>query len=433
MVRLSKTTTILQHYTTCIRLQHTSAATAVRQHKVQQLPTIQQTRQFLFNQQQQQHKQHQPNKYTHVNHIEHHNDSIDKLSQQHTIQQQSLLDTHRRQHTYLRISLTEKCNLRCLYCMPPDGIDLTPQNHLLSTTEVQQLINLFINAGINKIRFTGGEPLIRNDIVDIIRYANQYKNIQQLHTIGITTNGIVLQRKLNDLIDAGVTHINLSLDTLQANKFEQITRRNGFKHVFNALRACIDKLNINTGATDKLHGLQQLKLNTVIMRNINDNEILDFVELTRNLPIEIRFIEYMPFDGNQWNDNKFVSYKDMLSIIRSKYNNIQQDILENNHTSKTWSVPGHIGKIGFITSMSHNFCSTCNRLRITADGQLKVCLFDNNEVSLRDVLRSDDKLYNGYNMNDIVNIAVKNKKPKHAGMFDLANNLKNRPMIKIGG
>lgn len=354
---------------------------------------------------------------------------------QSTLPSSTLLDTHNRQHTYLRVSLTEKCNLRCTYCMPEDGVSLTEHTHLLTTTEINQLIKLFVSGGINKLRFTGGEPLVRSDINDIIRYCNtlMHSNIRTsdiynpmdtpdnigLHSIGITTNGILLSRKLSGLISSGLTHINISLDTLDKNKYIQISRRDGFDRVLKSLYNCINQLTPHTT-------LQQIKLNVVVMRNINDNELCEFVRLTQTLPIEIRFIEYMPFDGNRWNNSKFISYNDMLSSIRVQYPDIQQLPLTNNHTSKLWHIPGYSGTIGFITSMSDHFCSTCNRLRITADGNIKVCLFDNKEISLRDAIR------NNIDISEIVRIAVQGKQARHAGMFQLAQN-KNRPMIKIGG
>ena len=325
-----------------------------------------------------------------------------------------LTDNYGRQHNYLRVSLTEKCNLRCKYCMPEEGVPLTPTEHLLSTEELNYLIRLFVKEGTNKIRFTGGEPLIRSDIVDI---CDSVSCLPGIDSIGITTNGIVGSRKLPKLFDAGVTHVNISLDTLVSAKYQFITRRNGWLKVMD----CIDRaLELD---------FKSVKLNCVVMKGLNDDEIVDFVSFTRDKNIDVRFIEYMPFDGNKWNHGKFISYSDMVESILQKYPDLTKIEDEKNGTSKSFKVPGFTGKVGFISSMSEHFCGSCNRLRITADGNLKVCLFGPTEISLRDALRNgatDDELLS------IIGKAVGNKKKQHAGMFSLAKT-KNRPMILLGG
>ncbi|CAN7989537.1 unnamed protein product, partial [Ixodes hexagonus] len=215
----------------------------------------------------------------------------------------------------------------------------------------------------------------------------------------------------------GLTHLNISLDTLVPAKFEFLARRKGWQVV----RKSIDQaLEVQ---------FQSLKVNCVVMKGINEDELVDFVRLTESNDLEIRFIEYMPFDGNKWSTKKLVSFKDMLSIIKKELPDLERCPDEPNHTSKIFRVPGWMGRIGFITSMTEHFCGTCNRLRITADGNLKVCLFGNHEVSLRDALRnkvSSDELLS------VIGSAVMRKKFKHAGMEELST-LKNRPMILIGG
>nr|XP_046205874.1 molybdenum cofactor biosynthesis protein 1 isoform X2 [Oncorhynchus gorbuscha] len=268
-----------------------------------------------------------------------------------------LTDNFGRQHSYLRISLTEKCNLRCQYCMPEEGVKLTPRAQLLSTSEVLTVAQLFVREGVEKIRLTGGEPLIRPDVLDIIRF-----------------------HKVMEGIDKALEM-----------------------------------------------GYNPVKVNCVVMRGLNEDELLDFVALTEKKPLEVRFIEYMPFDGNKWNFKKMVSYQEMLDRIRQQWPSLEQLPLGKTDTAKTFKVPGFQGQVGFITSMSDQFCGSCNRLRITADGNLKVCLFGNTEVSLRDVLRSgasDQKLL------DIIGAAVGRKKKQHAGMFSISQ-MKNRPMILI--
>ena len=357
-----------------------------------------------------------------------------------------LTDTFNRQHTYLRISITERCNLRCTYCMPESGVPLSPPSHLLTTPEIVYLSELFVNQGVNKIRLTGGEPTVRKDIIALMQEIGALRS-RGLKELCITTNGLALHRKLDALAEAGLTGINLSLDTLDPFQFQIMTRRPGFDAVMRTLDRVIEMNKLGAGI--------KLKLNCVVMRGVNDREILDFVEMTREKDIEIRFIEYMPFDGNRWERGKVVGYQEMLSLIREKYPGFAKARDRYNDTSKTYQVDGFKGRVGFITSMTHNFCGSCNRLRITADGSLKVCLFGNAEVSLRDLLRKTNggepieeagmealkRLeMEGRSLGeererellDVIGMAVKRKKERHAGMGQLEN-MKNRPMILIGG
>ncbi|ELW66081.1 Molybdenum cofactor biosynthesis protein 1 [Tupaia chinensis] len=332
-----------------------------------------------------------------------------------------LTDSFGRQHSYLRISLTEKCNLRCQYCMPEEGVPLTPKADLLTTEEILTLARLFVKEGVDKIRLTGGEPLIRPDVVDIVARLNQ---LEGLRTIGVTTNGINLARLLPQLRKAGLSAVNISLDTLVPAKFEFIVRRKGdemchkegFHKVMESIHKAIEL------------GYRPVKVNCVVMRGLNEDELLNFVALTEGLPLDVRFIEYMPFDGNKWNFKKMVSYKEMLDTIQQQWPELEKVPEEESSTAKAFKIPGFQGQVSFITSMSEHFCGTCNRLRITADGNLKVCLFGNSEVSLRDYLRagaSEEELLR------IIGAAVGRKKRQHAGMFNISQ-MKNRPMILIG-
>ncbi|XP_059614068.1 molybdenum cofactor biosynthesis protein 1 isoform X2 [Phlebotomus argentipes] len=325
----------------------------------------------------------------------------------------TLTDTFGRHHTYLRISLTERCNLRCQYCMPEEGVQLTAGGELLTNAEMFKLAELFVREGVRKIRLTGGEPTVRKDIVEIV---GTLKSIPQLESVSITTNALVLTRILVPLQRAGLDALNISLDTLVPKKFEKITRRRGFERVI----AGID-LAIQLG--------YRPKVNCVVMNGLNEEEIVDFVEFTRDRNVDIRFIEYMPFSGNKWETEKMVSFRDMLSLIRAKYPDFHALPNGPNDTSKAFKVPSFAGQVGFITSMTEHFCGSCNRLRITADGNLKVCLFGNTEVSLRDALRG------GCSEGDLVALisaAVNRKKKQHAGMLNLSK-MENRPMILIGG
>ncbi|XP_065910245.1 molybdenum cofactor biosynthesis protein 1-like isoform X2 [Dysidea avara] len=326
-----------------------------------------------------------------------------------------LTDTYGRKHTYLRISLTERCNLRCQYCMPEEGVELSPRDSLLTTEEIVRLARLFAASGVNKIRLTGGEPLVHKDIVKIV---GDLSVIPGISCVALTTNGVTLSHKIQKLREAGLGALNVSLDTLVAAKFEFITRRKGWAKVIRGIDDAIS------------HGYRPVKINSVVMRGLNDDELSDFVELTRDKCVDVRFIEYMPFDGNKWNYNKFVSYNEMLDVIKAKWPSLQRLTDSPNDTSKAYKVPGHAGQVGFITSMSQHFCGSCNRLRLTADGNLKVCLFGASEVSLRDIMRkegsTDEQLL------EVISQAVQRKKAKHAGMFNISKQ-KNRPMILIGG
>ncbi|KAK8769716.1 hypothetical protein V5799_013820 [Amblyomma americanum] len=301
-----------------------------------------------------------------------------------------------------------------VYCMPEEGVPLTPKEKLLTSDEIVQLATLFASFGVNKIRLTGGEPLVRNDTVSIVE---RLSKIPHLKVLGITTNGLILSKKIQDLKKAGLTHVNISLDTLVPEKFEFLTRRRGW-HV---VRKSID---------DALSaGFESVKVNCVVMKGINEDELTDFVRLTESSNLEVRFIEYMPFDGNKWSRQKLMPFEHMLSIIRKEWPELKRLEDDPNHTSKIFTVPGWTGRIGFITSMTEHFCGTCNRLRITADGNLKVCLFGGHEVSLKDALRGRatmDELLS------IIGSAVLRKKFSHAGM-DTLSTMKNRPMILIGG
>jgi len=363
-----------------------------------------------------------------------------------------LTDSFDRQHDYLRISLTEKCNLRCLYCMPEEGVPLSPPRELLTTSEIVLLSSLFVSQGVTKIRLTGGEPTVRKDILPLMQQIGALRD-QGLRELCLTTNGLALHRKLEGMVEAGLTGVNLSLDTLDAHQFQIMTRRNGFAAVQKSIQRIFELNQAGAGI--------EFKINCVVMRKLNDHEILPFVDMTRDRNVEVRFIEYMPFDGNKWSEGKMFSYQEMLSRIRQKYPELQKVPDRPNNTSRTWHVPGFAGRIGFITSMTHNFCGTCNRLRITSDGNLKVCLFGNAEVSLRDIIRKphgepiDEAALAAMRQQEpcgvaggvvppramaatsrelleVIGMAVKKKKAKHAGMGELEH-MKNRPMILIGG
>uniref|UniRef100_A0A914HJG4 GTP 3',8-cyclase n=1 Tax=Globodera rostochiensis TaxID=31243 RepID=A0A914HJG4_GLORO len=260
------------------------------------------------------------------------------------VHRRHLLDTFGRFHNYLRVSLIEKCNLRCVYCMPEEGVPLCAASSYLDAGEIVRLVRLFAQNGVDKVRLTGGEPTIRKDLVPIVRDLAALPQIRQL---GMTTNGVVLPRMLSSLVEAGLSHLNISLDTLSAEKYVKITRRNA-----------LAKAMAGIEAAERILPVGRLKLNCV---------------LTAEKALDIRFIEFMPFSGNRYKMDSFVPYKEMLAQLEEYFGKDRIQRIEDapNDTSKAYKVKGHRGQFGFISSMSEHFCGSCNRLRLTADGNLK--------------------------------------------------------------
>lgn len=325
-----------------------------------------------------------------------------------------IVDQFGRIHNYLRISLTDNCNLRCFYCMPEEDYDFAPPSRLMQKEEIFQLAKLFVDQGVDKIRLTGGEPLVRKDAAAIIDSLSELP-VQ----LSCTTNGIRLD-EFDSIITADNFHsINISLDTLEADKFEKITRRN----LFHRVRKNIDLL-ISKGI--------KTKLNVVLMKGLNDDEINDFIALTKDLPLEVRFIEFMPFSGNKWTSNQVFTHQEILDQVRSEYVFLAKNP-EPNDTAKHYSLPGHAGSFAVISTMSEPFCAGCNRMRLTADGKLKNCLFSKGETDLLTPLR------NGEEVLPIILSTMYLKEKALGGQFtaDFENidsaSLKNRSMITIGG
>ncbi|WP_338407935.1 GTP 3',8-cyclase MoaA [uncultured Flavobacterium sp.] len=328
-----------------------------------------------------------------------------------------LQDSHGRGHDYLRISITEHCNLRCSYCMPEEGVALTPKTHLMTVDEIVYIAKTFVRQGVTKIRITGGEPLVRKEAKEIIL---------QLGKLGvnltITTNGILVPDFIKTFKIAGIETVNISIDSLEKEKFNKITRRNYFDTVIKNIDLLLQE------------GFQ-VKLNVVLIKNFNDNEIIDFIALTKNKNIQVRFIEFMPFSGNQWDKSKLISYAQIIETIQSKYplGNIERLVDAPNDTCKNFKITSYLGSFAIISSVTNPFCSTCNRIRLTADGKLKNCLFSNSETSLLEDLRA------GKSIIPLIQQNLLSKKAIRGGMDD---DLKfqnpeqfsqNRSMITIGG
>ncbi|OXA80357.1 cyclic pyranopterin monophosphate synthase subunit MoaA [Flavobacterium aquidurense] len=328
-----------------------------------------------------------------------------------------LTDDFGRKHNYLRISLLEKCNLRCTYCMPADGIALSPKASLMTAEEIFALAQIFVENGVDKIRLTGGEPLLRKDFPEIISKLSTLKT-----SLSITTNGILIDRHIDALKEANIKKINLSLDTLVSSKFHTITLRNQFEKV-------IDNLHL------LLNNDFHVKVNVVLMKGFNENEITDFVQLTQFLPISVRFIEFMPFAGNEWDRSKMVSQNEILSEVNTIFSSeeIQKLEDEKNFTARTYKIKGFQGDFGIISSITNPFCDGCNRIRLTANGKIKNCLFSNSETDLLTAFR------NGESITDLISESIKNKKKVRAGMVTVSEmddptlHFDNRSMIAIGG
>jgi cyclic pyranopterin phosphate synthase len=323
-----------------------------------------------------------------------------------------LIDTHGRAHNYLRISLTDRCNLRCTYCMP-EHMKFARPAHLLTTPEIIRLAALFVSMGIDKIRLTGGEPLLHKDIQEI---TSQLSALPGLHTLALTTNGLKLGGMAKDLKEKGLTGVTISLDSLKEETFNAIARRARLQDVLRGIEAAIEA------------GFDPVKINTVVMAGVNEEELLDFVEWGKDLPVDLRFIEYMPFPETGWMKTGVISYAAMKSRIAEKFT-LEPMVGEKSAVGKSFSLTGHRATVSFVSSMTESFCGTCNRLRLTADGNIKACLFDPQEETLRDVMRRGGS---DQDLKKVILKSLHDKPEAHPPMEDLLA-LGNRAMIAIGG
>jgi molybdenum cofactor biosynthesis protein A len=329
---------------------------------------------------------------------------------------QPLTDTFGRKHTYLRISLTDRCNLRCVYCMPEDGILLKPDASYMQKDELLTIAKEFVRLGVNKIRITGGEPLVRKDAAEIIR------GLSQLGVeTGITTNAVLVDQYIDLFEECGIRSLNVSIDTFKADRMKTIVRRDHAERVFANIRL-LEERNFN------------LKLNAVVVKDLNEDELLDFVEYTKDHKVEFRFIEFMPFDGNRWDKSKCVSYAEMLERIQSKYGSKVVRLEDGpNDTARHYRIDGYAGTFAVISSITNPFCDTCNRLRLTADGKMRNCLFSGAETDLLSALRNGDAL------EPLIRNSVMKKKAVRAGYEPTDENatvpedVNQRAMVAIGG
>lgn len=323
-------------------------------------------------------------------------------------------DPFGRSFTYLRIALNEQCNLRCIYCMPDEGIVFRKEDKLLTSDEIIRVIEITAKMGVSKIRFTGGEPLLRKDLPKLIRFANNIIGIESIH---LTTNGLLLGKHIEQLEDAGLTGINISLDTLKPEKFKVITRRDGLNLVLDGLNKAIQS------------GIPSIKVNMVAMRDFNNDELLDFVALTRENDITVRFIELMPFDSHQiWKTGKFYGADYIVSDLKNQIETIES--VDGSRTEHhVFRVKGYEGKVAVIPAYSRTLCGECNRIRMTADGKLLNCLYSREETNIRDAMR------NGVSDEEIEQMFRKTMWKKFYDGWEAQNQGEDRreSMTQIGG
>lgn len=318
-----------------------------------------------------------------------------------------LTDSFGRVHDYLRISLTDRCNLRCTYCMPSEDMQFALHSTLMTAGEIYSIAKTFVNLGVKKIRLTGGEPLVRKDARQIIELLSELPV-----ELTLTTNATKTNDFIEDFKKAGIKSVNVSLDTFDKEKFFTITRRNDFDTVWQNIHQLID---------NNFH----VKLNVVAMEGVNDDELIDFIKFTKSYPVHVRFIEFMPFPGNDWKREKVFTYIEMLEKIQKNFE-IEKLYDEKHSTAKKYRVPGFAGTFAFINTVTLPFCGDCNRLRLTADGRMKNCLFSKGEIDLLTPFR------NGEEIEGLIFKSLKDKKEQTGGQ-DFSVPTENRSMIAIGG
>ncbi len=283
-----------------------------------------------------------------------------------------MIDSFNRTIDYVRIAVTDRCNLRCFYCMPAEGIPYEPQAHLLSYEEITRLLRVLGNIGFQKVRFTGGEPFLRKDFMKLLESVSAIKDYNSIH---ITSNGTLLQKHIAALKQLGITKINLSIDSLDRKRFHKITRRDDFDKVMETFHMLME------------NGFK-VKLNAVIMKGINTQDIIPLAELAKDHAVDVRFIEEMPFNGGYKENLEMYSARDIHSDLRAHYPDLERLSSKHGDTASLLSIPGYKGNIGVIAAFSRTFCNTCNRLRISAKGEIKSCLYDDGVFNIRDYMRS---------------------------------------------
>jgi cyclic pyranopterin phosphate synthase len=339
------------------------------------------------------------------------------IAYEEAILMEQLVDSYGRHIKSMRISITDKCNFRCTYCMPAEGLPWLKKAEILSYEEIERLTRIAVNIGIEQVRLTGGEPLVRRDVPDLIR---QLRKIEGLRSLSLTTNGILLKQQAAALAAAGLNRINVSLDSLVREKFAQLTRRDQIDRVLEG----IEEL-------EKYPSIHPIKVNAVAIRDYSEEEVLDFVRLARRKAYVMRWIEFMPLDADQlWRKEDILTGAELKAIIENEYGPLVPITTgDPAETARRYTFSDGIGEVGFINPVSEPFCASCDRIRMTADGQLRTCLFATEETDLRAVLRSgasDEEIAT------TIRRAVWNKELKHY-IGDKRFKRANRSMSMIGG
>ncbi|HEU5200706.1 MAG TPA: GTP 3',8-cyclase MoaA [Ktedonobacterales bacterium] len=327
-----------------------------------------------------------------------------------------LVDSYGRRIKSMRVSITDKCQFRCTYCMPAEGLPWLKKSEILSYEEITRLVRVAASIGIEQVRLTGGEPLVRRDVPELIR---MLKPLPGLRSLSLTTNGVLLKKRAVLLAEAGLTRINVSLDSLVREKFFQLTRRDQFDAVIEGLEEL-----------ERYPSIHPIKINAVAMRGFTEDEVLDFAALARRKPYIVRWIEFMPLDADQiWRKEDILTGGEILAIIEKAYGPMTRIMGDPSETARRYTFPDGVGEIGFINPVSEPFCSSCDRIRLTAEGKLRTCLFSTEETDLREPLRSgaSDEV-----IEEIIRRAVWNKELKHY-IGDKRFRRANRSMSMIGG
>lgn len=329
-----------------------------------------------------------------------------------------LTDSYGRQIEDLRISITDRCNFRCQYCMPAEGLPWLPNEKVLKTDEIVRLATLFVRSGIKEIRITGGEPTVRPSLPAIIEKLRALRT-EGLESLSITTNGVLLDKLAGKLADAGLTRINVSLDTLIREKFHRITRRDCLQRVLKGLETL-----------EQYPSIHPIKINAVAMKDFTEEEILAFAQLARSKPYVVRFIEYMPLDADgNWRREQVLTGREIYDVM-NQWMPLIPIQTHASSTSRRYRFADGLGEIGFINPVSEPFCSTCNRIRLTADGQIRTCLFSIDEYDLAGPMRAGAS---DADLMDIMHRAVEHKELKHKINEGAAFQRASRSMSQIGG
>ena len=327
-----------------------------------------------------------------------------------------LVDSYGRRIKSMRVSITDKCQFRCTYCMPAEGLPWLKKSEILSYEEITRVVRVAASIGIEQVRLTGGEPLVRRDVPELIR---MLKPLPGLRSLSLTTNGVLLKKQAVLLAEAGLTRINVSLDSLVREKFFQLTRRDQFDAVIEGLEEL-----------ERYPSIHPIKINAVAMRGFTEDEVLDFAALARRKPYIVRWIEFMPLDADQiWRKEDILTGAEILAIIEKEYGPMTRIMGDPSETARRYTFPDGVGEVGFINPVSEPFCSSCDRIRMTAEGKLRTCLFSTEETDLREPLRSgaSDEV-----IEEVIRRAVWNKELKHY-IGDKRFRRANRSMSMIGG